>query len=99
MEELTSSDRLMRIIEGKEIDRIATYDIIHDLELRRYLTGDKITPKNAEDIACKAVGKVLDVVRHFSIPYSLELKIGINDNLLFSPDFILEILLPRTKNL
>jgi hypothetical protein len=71
----TSKERLIRTFEGKEIDRIATYDIIHNVNLMEYLTGQKITAKNAEDIACKAVSKILDLVRHFSIPDNLEPKI------------------------
>jgi len=48
------------------MDRIATYDIIHNIELMQYFTGKKITSKNAENIACKAVGKVLDMVTFFN---------------------------------
>ncbi|MCL5772604.1 MAG: hypothetical protein M1479_10105 [Actinobacteria bacterium] len=68
-------ERILRTFEGKEIDRIATYDIMHNVNLMEYLTKKKITKKNAEDVACQAVSKVLDIVRHFSIPYDLEPKI------------------------
>lgn len=75
MTDLTSRERLVRTIEGKEIDRIATYDIIHNVDLMQYLTGKKINKKNAEDIACEAAGRVLDLVRHFAIPEELDVKI------------------------
>ena len=75
MSQLTSRERLLRTFDGKELDRLATYDIMHNVDLMEYLTGKKINPKNAEDVACCAVSKVLDLVRHFSVPYDLEPKI------------------------
>ena len=54
MEELTPRKRLTNTMEGKKIDRIATYDIIHNVDLIEHLSGEKLTPKNAEDITCKA---------------------------------------------
>lgn len=75
MLQLTSRERLLRTFDGRELDRLATYDIMHNVGLMEYLTGEKINPTNAEDIACKAVSKVLDLVRHFAIPYDLEPKI------------------------
>lgn len=68
MRELTSRERLIRTFEGKEIDRIATYDIIHNIELIEYATGIKVTPKNAEDLLCRTAGKYLDLIRHFTPP-------------------------------
>lgn len=75
MENMTSRERLIGIFEGKEIDRVPTYDIMHNITLMEFLTGKKINSKNAEDVACEAVGKILDLVRHFSIPDFLEPKI------------------------
>ncbi|MCG2789916.1 MAG: hypothetical protein L6405_08240, partial [Actinomycetia bacterium] len=75
MAEITSRERLLNTFKGKVVDRVATYDIIHNIDLMEYLTGEKINPTNAEDVACKAVSKVLDLVRHFAIPYDLEPKI------------------------
>lgn len=80
MEELKSRERLIRTFEGKEIDRIATYDIMHNIDLIEYLTDDKITPKNSEDLLCKAIRKVLDLVRHFSVPYDLETRIIVDED-------------------
>jgi uroporphyrinogen-III decarboxylase len=73
--ELTSRERLIRTFKGELIDRIATYDILHNIDLIEYLTDDKVTPKNAEDLICKATSKILDLVRHFSIPKNLEPRI------------------------
>ncbi|MBW8016213.1 MAG: hypothetical protein FVQ82_08505 [Planctomycetes bacterium] len=74
MDTLTSRERALRTVNGEEVDRLAVYDIIHSVDLIEYLTDDKITPGNAEDLTCKAVSKVLDVVRHFCIPSDLEEK-------------------------
>ena len=69
---ISSRDMLIGTFEGKESDRIATYDIMHNIGLMEYLTGREINEKNAEGVACEAVGKVLDLVRHFSIPSKKE---------------------------
>jgi hypothetical protein len=68
----SSSDRLTATFEGKELDVTATYDIMHNIVLMEHLTNREINEKNAEDVACEAVGKVLDLVRHFSIPSKKE---------------------------
>jgi len=74
MNTLTSRERVLRTVNGEEVDRLAVYDIIHSVDLIEYLADDKITPSNAEDLTCKAASKVLDVVRHFCIPSDLETK-------------------------
>ena len=68
IDELNSRERLIRTFEGKETDRIPTFDIIHNKELIEHLTGKKITPKNAEDLLCKAAGMCLDLIRHYAVP-------------------------------
>ncbi|MCL4377123.1 MAG: hypothetical protein M1409_01885 [Actinobacteria bacterium] len=68
MEKLTSRERLIRTFEEKEIDRIPTYDILHNIELIEYATRQKITPKNAEDLLCRTANKYLDLMRHFAVP-------------------------------
>ena len=80
MNKISPKERLIRTIEGKEIDRIAIYDIIHNIDLINYLAKEKITPNNAEELTCKAVRKVLDLVRHFCIPKDLEPKIIKDDD-------------------
>jgi len=79
MDKLTSSERLIKTFKGEPIDRIATYDIMHNVDLIEYLSEDKLTPKNAEDLTCKAISKILDLVRHFGVPKNLEPKI-VKDN-------------------
>ena len=68
MNTLSSRERLINTIEGKEIDRIATFDIMHNIDLIEHLSGGKINQKNAEDLLCKAASKSLDMIRHFTPP-------------------------------
>ena len=75
MAELTSRERMLKTIDGEKVDRLPVYDIIHSVDFIEYLTEDKITPKNAEDLTCKAVSEVLDLVRHFTVPVDLEPQI------------------------
>lgn len=75
MDTLTCKERLIRTISGEEIDRIPTFDIIHNIDLIEHLAGDKINPRNAEDLLCKAASQVLDLIRHFAVPDDLEPKI------------------------
>ncbi len=68
MEPLSSKQRLLNTIHGGLIDRIATFDIIHNIDLIEHLAEDKVTPENAENLLCKAAGKILDLIRHFCVP-------------------------------
>lgn len=77
---IDSKKRIINTFQGKEIDRFATYDIIHNKNLIEYVSKEKITPKNAEDITCKTVGRLLDMVRHFSIPDISEPKIETDED-------------------
>jgi hypothetical protein len=80
---MSSRDRLIATFGRKAPDMISTYDIMHNIGLMEYLTGREISEKNAEDVACEAVGKVLDLVRHFSIPSKKEPEIVIAKTGLF----------------
>ena len=63
-----SRERLINTFEGREVDHIPTYDILHNIDLIEFLTGKKINPKNAEDLLCTAANKILDLIRHFAVP-------------------------------
>ena len=69
---LTSRERVIRTFDGKGLDRVATYDIMRNTALMGHLAGQKINSKNAEDVVCKAVGKALDMIRHFAVPDIVE---------------------------
>lgn len=68
MPTLSSRERLERTLRGEPVDRIATFDIIHNIDLIECLTGARVTPANAEDLFCRGISQVLDLVRHFAVP-------------------------------
>lgn len=80
MDQLTCRERLLRTMDGESIDRIATFDIIHNVDLIEYLTGEKVTPHNAEDLFCKGISQVLDLVRHFAVPNRTDLRTMTDEN-------------------
>jgi len=69
---LNSTERVINTFTGEALDRLPIFDIIHNTEFIEHVSGKKITPENAEDVTCDAVGKTLDLVRHFCIPDDLE---------------------------
>jgi len=73
MGKLNSTERVVNTFTGQTLDRLPIFDIIHNTDFIEQVSGEKITPKNAEDITCKAVRKNLDLVRHFCIPDDLEI--------------------------
>ena len=76
MEKLNSTERVLNTFEGKPLDRLPVFDIIHNVEFIEHVSGEKLTPENAEDITCKAVIETLDLVRHFRIPDFLDIRIA-----------------------
>jgi len=68
---LNSTERVLRTFQGKPLDRLPIFDIIHNVEFIEQVAQEKVTSSNAEDITCKAVRKTLDLVRHFCIPQDL----------------------------
>ena len=48
MSTLSSKERLLKTFKGEPIDRIATFDILHNVDLIEHLTAEKIDPENAE---------------------------------------------------
>ena len=80
METLDSTTRVVHTFEGKPLDRLPVFDIIHNVEFIERVAGERVTPENAEDVTCKAVRETLDLVRHFCIPEDLEPHIEEDDD-------------------
>jgi hypothetical protein len=74
MQKMNSTERIINTFKGDKLDRLPIFDIIHNTDFIEEITGERITPKNAQDLACKAVKTTLDLVRHFCIPEDLEVK-------------------------
>ncbi len=77
---LNSTERVIRTFQGKPLDRLPIFDIIHNVEFMEQVTQEKVTTSNAEDVACKTARKTLDLVRHFCIPQDLEKKTVIDED-------------------
>jgi hypothetical protein len=69
---MTKLQRVLQTFTLKKTDVPAIYDKIHNVELIEHVAGTDLTEKNAEDITCKALGKLCDMVRHVAIPYRIE---------------------------
>jgi len=80
MVKLDSTTRVVHTFEGKPLDRLPVFDIIHNTEFIEQVTGDKITPENAEDLTCRAIRENLDLVRHFCIPDNLETRTEVDED-------------------
>ena len=72
MSRLSCKQRLIKILNDEESDRIPTFDVLHNIELIEHLAGDKVSPNNAEDLLCIAASKTLDLIRHFAPPDRLQ---------------------------
>jgi hypothetical protein len=79
MNELDSTTRVLNTFEGRPLDRLPVFDIIHNAEFIERVSGEAITPANAEDLTCRAVRQTLDLVRHFAIPDNLEPRVEVDD--------------------
>ena len=77
---MSSKERLIRTLKGEPVDRIATFDIIHNVDLIEHLADEKVTPANAEDLLCKAATAVLDLIRHFAVPREPEVRTFTDEN-------------------
>jgi hypothetical protein len=69
---LTKKERVLNTFNFKPVDRPALYDVVHNLKFIEAVYGKSVNSRNAEDVTCEAIGKVLDLVRHFAIPDNLE---------------------------
>ena len=69
---MTKLQRVLQTFKHGNIDRLAIYDKIHNIELIEHVAGTKLTGKNAEDVTCMALGNLCDMVRHVAIPYRLD---------------------------
>jgi len=80
MQLLDPATRVLRTFEGKALDRLPVFDIIHNVEFIERVTGAQVTPANAEDLVCQAVRQNLDLVRHFCIPDDLETRVETDED-------------------
>jgi len=80
MARLDPMTRVINTFAGQPLDRLPTFDIIHNVDFIERVAGEKVTPENAEDVTCKAMRQTLDLVRHFCIPDNLESWVETDDD-------------------
>jgi len=80
MGKLDPTTRVLNTFAGAPLDRLPVFDIIHNTDFIECVAGGKLTPENAEDLACRAVRQTLDMVRHFCIPDHLEPRIETDED-------------------
>jgi len=47
MAQLDSTTRVLHTFEGKPLDRLPVFDILHNVAFIEHVAGEKITPENA----------------------------------------------------
>jgi len=104
MAEMSSRERVLKAFNHEEPDRVPIADIVHNIEMIEYYSGEKVTPKNAIDLTCRAIGKSMDMARHFGAPTFLEPQIvGDEDGFVYKKEWwtgqILERPFKTTKEL
>ena len=65
---MTARERIEATLRGETPDRIPIFDLIQNLDLIEYVTGEKVTPANGLDLLCRTIGKHLDITRGISAP-------------------------------
>jgi hypothetical protein len=68
MKTMTAWERVVNAMEFKPVDRIPIFDLIHNIPLLEYCTGEKVTLENGLDLLCKTISMNLDATRGISPP-------------------------------
>jgi hypothetical protein len=78
MNEFDSTTQVLNTFEGSTGPPA---DLRHHpgAEFIERVSGEALTPANAEDVTCQAVRQTLDLVRHFAIPDNLEPREEVDD--------------------
>jgi hypothetical protein len=61
-------ERVLAAFDHRTPDRVPVADVLHNIEVIEYFGGEKVTPRNALDVTCRAIGRTLDFARHFAVP-------------------------------
>ena len=72
MNQMTKRERVEAVFNHQEPDRVAVYDIIHNIPIMEHFAGEKITNANAFDVSLRGVGRALDLTRCIAIPFTGE---------------------------
>ena len=61
-------ERVLAAFEHRAPDRVPVADVFHNIDVIEHFGGEKVTPQNALDVTCRAIGRTLDFARHFAVP-------------------------------
>ena len=61
-------ERVLAAFDHRAPDRVPVADVLHNIDVIEHYGGEKVTPQNALDVTCRAVGRALDFARHFAVP-------------------------------
>jgi len=70
--EMTPRERIEAVFAHRESDRVALYDIIHNIPIMEHFAGEAISPANAFAASLRGIGRALDLTRCIAIPGSGE---------------------------
>ncbi len=65
---MTARQRIEAAFRGEMPDRVAVFDLIHNIPLIECVTGEKLTLQNGMDLLCRTIGERLDITRGISPP-------------------------------
>lgn len=65
---MTAQERIAATLRGELPDRVPIFDLIHNIDLVEFVTGEKVTPANGLDLLCRTIGERLDITRGIAPP-------------------------------
>ncbi len=65
---MTARQRIEATLRGAMPDRVPVFDLIQNIPLIEYVTGEKLTPENGLDLLCRTIGERLDITRGIAPP-------------------------------
>jgi len=65
---MTARQRVEATLRGELPDRLPIFDLIQNLELIEFVTGETLTPANGLDLLCRTIGERLDITRGIAPP-------------------------------
>ncbi len=65
---MTARQRVEATLDGRLPDRVPIFDLIHNIPLIEFVTGEKLTLENGLDLLCRTIGDRLDLTRGISPP-------------------------------
>jgi hypothetical protein len=61
-------ERVLAAFDHRAPDRLPVADVLHNIEIIEHYGGEVVTPQNALDVTCRAIGRTVDFARHFAVP-------------------------------